>query len=431
MPGEPTVARGGSARFATPAMFAALAVYVLAVLTWLQPQVVNDGESYFGFLRRLLGDDVPGAYAYQFGAVLWDLPFVVAARGLGALGIESVGGLPLEEFAFTAAAAVAVGLLFPLGWLLLRDARLDHAGPAVLLAIAGSPLAYSVLFSPYDSHSVDALGATVLALLLLRASLSSRVTTGIALALGAVLGLLVVVRYANAVLAVGVAIVLLARRAHRPAVVAGGVAAAVAGLLLAVPLLLDIPYGSSATPALNEQTSLGEELDVDLLAPLKMLFTLERGLFLWTPLTLLAVGGAVLLWRRDERLRLLLVALAANAASLLAFHVVWGKYWSGGFGFSQRFLIGLFPLFLLGVAELLRRWGLRSLAVLVPCVLWSGVLALYHFYGYEGITADDGVDRVVELYVDGEETPAEFARVKLGAPVRDRWAEYGRLIAGD
>ena len=35
--------------------------------------------------------------------------------------------------------------------------------------------------------------------------------------------------------------------------------------------------------------------------PFKMLFTLKRGLFLWTPLTAFAVVGFVLLARRDTR----------------------------------------------------------------------------------------------------------------------------------
>jgi hypothetical protein len=300
----------------------------------------------------------------------------------------------------------------------------------VLLVVAGSPLVYSVLFSPYDAHSVDALLSTLLALLLVRAALHPSPGVELALALGAIAGALVVVRYANAVLAIGIAVVLVARRESRLLLSAAGAAAVVAGVLLALPLLRGIPYGSSATPELNAAASLREELEFDPLAPFKMLFTLQRGLFVWTPLTLLALAGAVLLWRRRPRLRLALAALGANALALLAFHVVWGKYWAGGFGFSQRFLIGLTPLFLLGVAELLTRLGPRALAVLLPCVAWTGFLALYHFHGYEGISAEDGVDAVVELYTSGEDTPGEFLRTKLGHPVAERWRGYASTLTG-
>ena len=416
-------------RFATPAMVAVLVAYSLAVLSWFQPRVSNDGVSYFSFLQHLLGDSADG-YAYQFGAALWNLPLYLVARLVQAAGLDEVSGLPLDELAFTLGSVVACGLLFPVGWVLLRDAGLNAAPLAVSLAVVGSPLAYSVLFSPYDAHAVDALGATVLAVLLLRATRRETVGTGLAVALGATLGYLVTVRYANLVLALGVATVLLVRRERSAATVAGVTAVAIGGALLALPLMRGIPYGSSATPELNTSATISDEISIDPFVPLKMLFTLERGLFVWTPLTLVALVGVALIWRRAPDLRLFLKGLGINAAALLAFHVVWGKYWTGGFGFSQRFLIGLFPLFVLGTAELFRRYRLAALAVLLPCAAWTSFLALYHFYGYEGISAEDGADRVVELYVDGEETPEEFIRVKLADPVVERWRDYIDAVRG-
>ncbi len=48
---------------------------------------------------------------------------------------------------------------------------------------------------------------------------------------------------------------------------------------------------------------------IDFAAPAKMLFTLKRGLFVWTPLTLFGVVGYLLLAVRDERHRTFLVGL--------------------------------------------------------------------------------------------------------------------------
>ena len=50
--------------------------------------------------------------------------------------------------------------------------------------------------------------------------------------------------------------------------------------------------------------------------------------------------------------------LLAAFTALLLVHTIW-RQWDGGFAFSQRFLTSLFPLFLIGIAELQRRFGWR------------------------------------------------------------------------
>ena len=156
--------------------------------------------------------------------------------------------------------------------------------------------------------------------------------------------------------------------------------------ILALPLALDIPYGlppsragctlsSPPRRALVPQcfrlgslrpspVSLWRQLaasttstpfEIDVLAPAKMLFTIKRGLFIWTPLTFFGVVGYLLLLRREPRHRVFLVGLGLSALALLLVHIVWGGFWAGGFSFSQRFLTALFPLFVIGIAELLAR----------------------------------------------------------------------------
>jgi hypothetical protein len=408
-------------------MCGAIALYLLALLTYAQPRLANDGLWYLAFIRRLFGEQSDGV-AYQFGVAFWNAPWFLLARAAESLGVSDVDGLPLEDLAIAVGAAVAVLLLFPLGWLMLRDLRLDHAPRAVLLTIFGTPLFYSVLFSPFDTHSVDALGGTVLALLLLRASTAPAVSIPLALAVGALLGAMTTVRYANVALAAGAAVVLVARRAWMPAIAAGAAAIVVGGLLFSIPALRGIPYGATADPAFQE--GVGSLVRIDPLVPLKMLFSLRRGLFVWTPLTFLSIVGVALLWRRDRTQRLLLSALLASGLATLLVYVLWGNDWWGGMGFSERFLTGLFPLYLIGLAELLRRRPTLTTVVAAACIAFSFFIALYRYYGYQGVDRTDGVDTVVRLFTSGEETPSEFARVKLVHPVKDRWSTYAREIRG-
>ena len=64
--------------------------------------------------------------------------------------------------------------------------------------------------------------------------------------------------------------------------------------------------------------------DIDVLAPAKMLFTVKRGLFVWTPLTFFGVVGYLLFLRREPRHRDFLVGLGLSALALLLVHIVWG-----------------------------------------------------------------------------------------------------------
>ena len=421
---------GPEDRFLGKGMIAAIVLYLVVVLTYVQPRVSNDGLSFLAFLHRLFGSGTQG-YAYQFGVGYWNAPFYLAARAAAALGLREISGLPLEELALTVGSVVAVLLLFPLGWLLLRGLELGHAALAIILTIFGTPLFYSVLFSPYDAHAVDALAGTALAVLLFRLTTSPDISLRLALGIGCLLGAMVTVRYANVALAAGVTVAFIGRRAWRPGVIAAVAAAVAFGVLFAVPALRGIPYGVTADPTHAVTAGgVGGETQFDPLVPLKMLFSLRRGLFLWTPLTVLSVVGFGFLWVRDRPRRLFTTSLAVGGVALLLLHMLWGRYWWGGFGFSQRFLIGLFPLFLLGLAELLRRRLILVTVLATLCVAYAGSLALYHYYGYRGINEKDGVDRIVELYRSGEETPGGFLRNKVGYPVRERWSTYIRIVTG-
>ncbi len=437
-------------------MIACLVLYVLVVLTFASFRVNNDGLVYYRFLQRLVGENVPGAYAYQFGSAFFNLPFYLAAKFFQVIvGCDSAFGAPLNQAAITVASTVALLLTLYLGWRLLRELELP-AGPAVLmLALFGSPLFYYTVFEPSYKHAVDALFATLFAFLLLHAA---RRPDGRTLAaLGACLALLISIRYVNFVFGIAPLVALGWRRELRRRVPGFLAAALVATLVVfAVPRARDIPFKRPVTPnavsrpspspalavaaigvppgfhhvcydrnipkELNLVQCLRNRLGVQFapLAPLKMLFTLRRGLFLWTPLTALATIGFALLIRRRRDRRPFLAGLAAAAVALVLIHGVWGDFWTGGFSFSQRFLASLFPFFLLGTAEIVRRFGRAGTAVLTLCALFSVFLGLNLYVGYRGESERDGLDTIVRLYTTGERTPIDLLR-KLGVRARERW----------
>jgi hypothetical protein len=116
---------------------------------------------------------------------------------------------------------------------------------------------------------------------------------------------------------------------------------------------------------------------------LRVLFDPGHGLFLWTPVLLLAVVGLGLLIRREPRLG---IALATG------FLMTWylnGAFqtWTTAGAFGARRFIVCSPIFAVGLAELFRRFGERTQGdrtiirlwvpiVVVVAILWNGGLIL-------------------------------------------------------
>ncbi len=118
---------------------------------------------------------------------------------------------------------------------------------------------------------------------------------------------------------------------------------------------------------------------------LRVLFDPGHGLFLWTPVLLLAIIGLGLLIQRDYRLGLSLAVGFAMTLYLNGAFQTWTT--AGAFG-ARRFIV-CGPIFAIGLAELFRRYGERSDSahgslrawvpiVVVLAILWNGGLILQY-----------------------------------------------------
>ncbi|MBN1866444.1 hypothetical protein JW916_04035 [Candidatus Sumerlaeota bacterium] len=108
----------------------------------------------------------------------------------------------------------------------------------------------------------------------------------------------------------------------------------------------------------------------------------HRGLFVWSPVLLIATVGFV---RLVTRRRLLDSALAAGLAIQLWIIGGWAVWW-GGASFGQRFFIHCTPAFALGLACLVRDIRFAPFhrliaALIVLCLLWSAGLGVQYVGG--------------------------------------------------
>jgi hypothetical protein len=419
-------------------MAVGLAVYGLFAVTFASFQVKGDGAVYFNLLRRFFGEHPDFAFAYQFGSDVWNWPFFLVGKGLGSIfGFEpKIFHVSFEEISITVATNAAFILTLYLAWRLLQELGLPR-GPAVLLGTAfGSPLFYYVVFEPAAKHAVDTLvltAASLVLLLLLRRGADKH-----AVMLGALAGVSLNVRYVN-VAFFSVIGVTLALRYRRALFIALPTAAAVGLTIFALPALRGISYfvpsyfpksqaarfaaGITPSPVASASNPFN---GFDALIPFKMLFSDHRGLFVWTPLTAVAIVGFILLLRRAREPRVFLWTLLGAAVALLLIHTVWGQ-WDGGFSFSTRFLTGLFPLFVIGIAELRRRLGSWIFPILAVCIAWSLALAFTHWIGYDNVSERDGAGRLVYVIVHSHET----LRHRVDQRAVRRWTYLWGLAHGE
>jgi hypothetical protein len=171
-----------------------------------------------------------------------------------------------------------------------------------------------------------------------------------------------------------------------------------------------------------------------------MLFTLHRGLFLFTPLTAAATVGFLLAFRRDRRNRQFLAVIGISALALLAIHSFWGSEWDGGGSFSSRFLTALFPFFLVGTAEIVRRWRRGAVALLTVCAAWSLWIGLVDFNGYYNQDGHDGLPQIVAAFhgfagpkVSRYHQPPPYNSLQnfgrqIGDRITSRWQFYWHLV---
>lgn len=427
-----------SDRFLSRGMAVALAGYLAFLLTFGRFQVKGDALVYFNLLRRFFGEHPDSAFAYQFGSDLWNWPFFLVGKGLGAIfGLQPrTFHVSFEELAMSVAANVALVLTLYLGWRLLRELELPRGPAVIFLTVFGSPLFFYAVFEPAGKHVVDTLVITAAVLLMLRLHESG--SDRQALALGMLAGVSLNIRYVNVAFFLAIACSLALRR-RRAFALATAAALVVGPAVFALPAIRGISYfapsyfpkSAVARVAAGNHPMLGSTSNplngFDPLIPLKMLFSIHRGLFLWTPLAALAVIGFVLFLRRDRDAdrRAFLWTLLAAAVALLLVHTIWGQ-WDGGFAFSERFLTSLFPLFLIGVAELRRSFGRLMYPALVVCVLWSMAVAFVHDVGYDGVSEHDGLDRVSHVI----QHEFNHKRHQVDGRATKRWGYVWALLRG-
>lgn len=385
---------------------AALVVLLLLDLPQVYPRLGGDGFEYFSVARSLvldrdldLANDFAGLGARPvvsplgqvtartpIGLSLLWMPVIVVVHPVTALAAAMGSGIPADGFSPPYLASVTTAsFLFGAAALLLVEGLVRRVyGPRVALLCAAAlwlatPLQFYSVANPFMSHAASALAcaAFVAGWWRWRESPGARPW----LALGMIGGLMTLVRVQDGVL-MALALFDLLRGWRRD----GGWRRALAfaagpGLAAAVQSVVWARLWSADFARVITTQGPGFRAQPELLG---VLFSPWHGLFTWTPLYVVAVLGWLGWLRRQARVALLSFAVFAAAVALNA---AMGDWWASE-SFGQRRLLGLTPLFALGLAEAvafaLRRPLVPVAALLAAAALWNQQLAATYNAGLAG-----------------------------------------------
>lgn len=152
-------------------------------------------------------------------------------------------------------------------------------------------------------------------------------------------------------------------------------------------------------------------------------FSTEHGMFVWTPVLLLAFAGLLWSWQKDRRIG------GAALASFAVLYYVIASYqnWHGLSSFGSRFFLSLTPLFVIGLAVVVEAAtsaardsarAPRRLASRAVCVLALATLTVWN----AGLMFQWGTD------VIGNRGPVDFRQVAANQihEVPRRMADFAR-----
>ncbi|HXV59288.1 MAG TPA: glycosyltransferase family 39 protein [Vicinamibacteria bacterium] len=413
---------------------------------YLQPQrVASDGIFYFAPLHsvvvdldldfeneyRVLGAE-PGYFQrtatgrlpnnFSIGPALLWAPFYLLAHGLGHLGLYRPTGFGYPYFTAVATGTVLIGFVGVVA--LFRLARCyfepSIAFASVLFCWLATFHVWYMVFEPSMSH---ALAITSVSLFFLSTHRGVEGLRGYAL-MGALGGLVALIRWQNVILlpvALGVS---LSRRRFSPRewLVGGAVF-----LLVSLPQLVywKVLYGSFFLVPQGRTYLDWASPEIE-----AVLFSSRHGLLSWAPILWTAVAGLPAFVRRAPAFGW---GIVASALGVLVVNASVFDWWAGA-SFGSRRFDGVVPAFVLGLAAVIE-WLLPLVAarplvalgaMLAPFVVWNGMLMGVYF---RGAVPSDGPVSFRQAAADGIElwyrhTGYPFSwpgalvdRVRLGRPL--------------
>ncbi len=407
--------------------FIVVSVFLIAAFGFNVYRVQSDGLQYYAFLEKMLHIPQPessaaaleGAFFFQAGCAFFYAPFYLAAYAIERLlGVyPDFNGITLRQIAINLAANVYMVCSLLLTARILRRLNLRWIVTSVLCVLFSTTAFASAVIIPSFNHAVDIFINTLLFYFVIGFDRKRPVYL---YAAGFVYVISVLVRYANFITIFPIAAyILLGDVFLREGKIKSGAVFCIgkcgvsdfgrlcAGILATcwiVPLVFWV-YNGDAFAYLGVHGETATFLERRPALPvyvLKYLLHPLHGLFVWSPVVMLSVVG---LGGMPKRYRLLGICLiGVCACSVVLYGYVYA--WHGGWSFSNRYLVHLFPVYAIGLSACIGK-SPRFVAA-IACVLTVYSIFLF-FNWYLGVVHGEfgTVWDVLQSWISGKSVTFE------------------------
>ncbi|MCD6326603.1 hypothetical protein J7M28_03475 [bacterium] len=464
--------KSGRARLLALLFFGIPAITVVLLFAFIGGRMDGDGQNYYIYLRSIVFDgdlDLHNDYEmfprddpllarvyicskgrspniFSVGpAILW-APFFLVARGVSAVlpddyvGNTNDGKGEPYYFAIGIASVLASLLGIAIVFRFLREQM--GIGPAALgtlgVWLAGAALHYQI-FEPYMSHSLSLFAVSLFIIKSVRVGDFQKRSDWIWL--GALAGLMALIRWQNLVFViVPAALILFARylprtgEEKRKLPIWGIGIGTLTALIAFTPQMIvwKMLFGEFlVVPQGNGFLNLTDPHIID------MLFSTRNGMLLWAPVLGLAIIGLVRAAIQRDRLGIAMLVAFSAQLFLNASVMDW---WAGD-AFGGRRFVGCFPIFAFGLARLVsdrgkkatnvttvskaRMWGL---AVVIAALVFSNTMLMTRYV--TGQIPKDGSFTVGELATTQLQMAGDWLHWLLTVPGATRTA-YGLGVSSE
>lgn len=348
-------------------------------------RVQGDGLSYYAFLEKTLNISNPESssvwlgksfYFFQRGCCFFNMPFYLSAyliEKLFNLSYLNFNGITLRQISINLASNFYMVLSLILLIKILKNLKLNHIiFPVISILFSTSAFTVAVIM-PSWPHAVDIFIMTLFIYCIMRYQKYPPVKT---LWIGIVIVVATLIRYFNFILMVPLLIYYIYLKDYKRIkfLLLGFV-----GAMWLIPLVLYI-YNGSFSPFYNSGMTISTTITEVRTSPippwpkymLKLLIHPLHGLFVWAPITIFSAIGLIFAPKEKKENGYLLTGIWFSFLFLYGFFHLWNSGWC----FTNRYLVNLFPIYVIGLSMYLDKYGKKIYWFLIPLTFYSIILFL-------------------------------------------------------
>lgn len=337
-------------------------------------RVQSDGKLYYSFLETILqihnreSEFIAGFQ--QAGCAYFNAPFYLVAYWIESLLHKSFnfGGITLRQISINIASNFYMVLSLLIMVKLLRKLNFRHIMLPILSVLFSTSAFCVAVTLPSFTHATDIFINTVFIYLLLAGDSKDKSRF---FWLGVTYVISVLVRYTNFILIVlPIIYCLISGQRNKIKYFFSGLLS----IGWIIPLIFYIYNGSALSVFLNthDTVKIISEMPLYPKYALKLLLHPLHGLFIWSPVTILSVVGLLVFPKPKERVGYLLLGVCVLLVLLLGFTYSWNAGWS----FSNRYLVGFFPIYIIGLAAFIDKYSRGAIYAVILLLFYSIILYL-------------------------------------------------------